>query len=216
MHRPRRPGGPRPSGAAGARAGGTEIVRAPSGRALHLVAEESVAGLGYELVDAERLALGLLRITIDRLPGRAYASGEGDSVTVDDCEQVTRQLQYAFEVEGIDYRRLEVSSPGLDRPLRTPEQVLRHVGEEVALTLKEPFEGRKRFQGRLLAHDEAGAGAAGSAWRIVFRDGKAEQALDFTIDEVRELRLVPQVDFKGRRKSVPAPAEGSAEGAAKE
>ena len=79
--------------------------------------EVTVTGLGYELVDVEREPRGLLRVTIDRLPGRSYPSGPtGDGaefVTVDDCELVTRQLQYSLEVDGVAYERLEVSSPGL-------------------------------------------------------------------------------------------------------
>src|SRR5882724_9178341 len=67
--------------------------------------EQTVTGLGYELVDVERSARGLLRVFIDRVPGRSYASGEAGFVTVDDCEQVTRQLQYALEVDGVVYER---------------------------------------------------------------------------------------------------------------
>jgi ribosome maturation factor RimP len=152
--------------------------------------DRTVSGLGYELVDLERSGRGLLRVFIDRLPGRAYADG-GEFVTVEDCEAVTRQLQYVLEVEQCDYERLEVSSPGLDRPLKKPADYERFAGSEIDLTLKLPLAGRKKFRGRLAAE--------GEAWRIVFNDGKTDQALDFTLDEVREARLVPVVDFKGRR-----------------
>jgi ribosome maturation factor RimP len=155
----------------------------------------TVQGLHYELVDVERGASGLLRITIDRLPGHAYAQ-PGDFVTVDDCEQVTRQLQYVLEVQGVNYARLEVSSPGLDRPLRSAGHYERFAGEQVSLTLKEPFQGRRHYQGRLEA-------VAESAWRIVFTEGGQEQALEFGLDEVREARLVPVVNFKGRRAAEP-------------
>jgi len=156
----------------------------------------TVGALGYELVDAERAAGGLLRVTIDRVPGRSYESGAGDAVTVDDCERVTRQLQYALDVDGIDYARLEVSSPGLDRPLKKPADWERFTGSEVELTLRTPFQGRKRWRG-LLQPREAG-------WRLVLPapEGKATtpgEALDFELSEVREARLVPQLDFKGRR-----------------
>jgi len=80
--------------------------------------ERTVTGLGFDLVDVERSAGGLLRVTIDRLPGQAYSTGPGEAVVVEDCEIVTRQLQYLLEVEAVDYARLEVSSPGLDRPLK--------------------------------------------------------------------------------------------------
>lgn len=163
--------------------------------------ETTVTGLGYELVDVERSARGLLRVTIDRVPGRRYASGEGEFVTVDDCEAVTRQLQYALEVEGVAYERLEVSSPGLDRPLKKPADYERFAGQAVALTLKQPLAGRKSFRGVL--GSEGGAQAAdaegGPRWTLTFDDGKGPQQLVFTIGEVREARLVPVVDFKGRR-----------------
>jgi ribosome maturation factor RimP len=162
--------------------------------------ERTVSGLGYELVDLERTGGGLLRVFIDRLPGRAYADG-GEFVTVDDCEAVTRQLQYLLEVEQCDYARLEVSSPGLDRPLKKPADYERFAGSEVDLTLKLPIAGRKKFRGVLSAQDDG--------WRIVFNDGKTDQALDFALDEVREARLVPVVDFKGRRgKSAVEPTDG--------
>jgi ribosome maturation factor RimP len=155
--------------------------------------ERAVQALGYELVDAERAAGGLLRVFIDRVAGRSYETGPGDAVTVDDCERVTRHLQYALEVDGVDYARLEVSSPGLDRPLRKPNDWQRFVGSEVDLTLRAPFQGRKHWRGQLQPR-EAG-------WRLVLpRDaGNPSEALDFDLHEVREARLVPQLDFKGRR-----------------
>ena len=116
----------------------------------------TVAGLGYELVDIERVPAGTLRVYIDRVPGRLYASGAGEFVTVDDCEQVTRQLQYALEVDSVSYARLEVSSPGLDRPLRTEADYQRFAGQEVSLTLKLPFQGRKVWKGVLGRADEGG------------------------------------------------------------
>ncbi|MEN9926279.1 MAG: hypothetical protein RL268_2405, partial [Pseudomonadota bacterium] len=69
-------------------------------------------------MECERGSQGLLRVTIDRLPSQLYADGMGGAINVDDCELVTRQLKYLLEVENVVYHRLEVSSPGLDRPLR--------------------------------------------------------------------------------------------------
>jgi len=170
--------------------------------------EQTVTGLGYELVDVERSTRGLLRVFIDRLPGRQYPGGDGEFVTVDDCEQVTRQLQYALEVDSVAYERLEVSSPGLDRPLKRAADFERFTGHEVSLTLKLPFQGRKVWRGVL----SAGAGSQQeSGWRLVFTDAKtrAEQVLDFALDEVREARLVPVIDFKGlRRDATPPAADG--------
>jgi ribosome maturation factor RimP len=177
--------------------------------------ERTVTGLGYDLVDVERSTGGLLRVTIDRMPGQNYGTGPGEFVLVEDCEVVTRQLQYLLEVEAVDYARLEVSSPGLDRPLRKLADWRRFAGAEVELTLRQPFQGRKKWRGVLVA------GEGDAVWRLVLpvqqlsrtaskRAAKAaavaatgepapEQALDFLLDEVREARLVPVVDFKGRR-----------------
>lgn len=178
----------------------------------------TVVGLGYELVDVERAERGLLRVTIDRVPGRVYAvATESEFVTVEDCEQVTRQLQYVLEVEGLEYARLEVSSPGLDRLLRNDADLARFEGQAVSLALKLPFEGRKNWQGVLGQAEAAEAGAAteseaasadgvrpveehrGAAWQLVFDDRGAERVLGFRMHEVREARLVPVLDFKGRK-----------------
>lgn len=154
--------------------------------------ETTVTGLGYDLVDCERSAGGLLRVTIDKLAPEALA---GELIDVDDCEKVTRQLQYVLEVEGLDYSRLEVSSPGLDRPLKNAPHYARFTGQEIDITLKLPFQGRKKYRGVVSAQPGV---ADDQAWRLVFDDGEAEQALDFTLDEVREARLVPVISFKGR------------------
>jgi ribosome maturation factor RimP len=116
--------------------------------------EKTVTGLGLELVECERSAGGLLRVTIDRIEPDAC-------VNVDDCERVTRQLQYVLEVEGADYARLEVSSPGLDRPLKSDAHFQRFAGMQVDINLRAPFQGRKKFRG-LLQHGE------GEGWRLVF------------------------------------------------
>jgi len=168
-------------------------VNTVTARSWQEAVERGVQALGYELVDVERSAGGLLRVFIDRVPGRTYEAGPGDAVTVDDCERVTRHLLYALEVDGVDYARLEVSSPGVDRPLRKPADWQRFAGREVDLTLRSPFQGRKHWRGQLQPR-EAG-------WRLVLpRDaGVPTEALDFDLHEVREARLVPQLDFKGRR-----------------
>jgi ribosome maturation factor RimP len=156
--------------------------------------ERAVSALGYELVDTERTAGGLLRVYIDKSAAdRASGEAAREFVNVDDCEKVTRQLQHVLEVEGCAYERLEVSSPGLDRPLKKASDYARFIGLEVDLTLRQAFQGRKKFRGVLHAR--------GDDWRLVFHDGKVEQALDFAFAEVRDARLVPVLDFKGRRFS---------------
>jgi ribosome maturation factor RimP len=184
--------------------------------------ERTVTGLGYDLVDVERSASGLLRVTIDRLPGHAYTTGPGEFVLVEDCEVVTRQLQYLLEVENLDYRRLEVSSPGLDRPLRKPADWARFAGAEIDLTLRQPFQNRRKWRGVLASGPDA------ANWRLELTpdapakpvrspsrarpkaaaaDGPTLQVLDFSLDEVRDARLVPVVDFKGRRGAAPAESD---------
>jgi ribosome maturation factor RimP len=182
--------------------------------------ERTVTGLGYDLVGTEKAAGGLLRVYIEHeLP----AGAPEKFITVDDCERVTRQLQHVLEVENCAYERLEVSSPGLDRPLNRAADYARFVGAQVEVVLKEPFQGRKKWRGEL----RAAADGNGEAWRIVLADeaparkpGKArpqapaaaevERVLDFSLDEVREAHLVPVVDFKGRRFAAPLEAEAAA------
>lgn len=179
--------------------------------ALQDVVEQTVTGLGYELVEVERSSGGLLRVTID-LP---WQKGAEQFVNVEDCEKVTRQLQYVLEVEGIDYHRLEVSSPGIDRPLKRESDFERFAGEVVDITLKKPVgeagsgqvaANRKKFRGTLEK--------AGDGWQVVWSDEPEQkpgrrvskkrepaplQALGFSLDEIKEARLASIVDFKGRK-----------------
>lgn len=194
--------------------------------------EKTVTGLGYDLVEAERGARGLLVVYIDRVPGHAYATGPGEFVLVEDCEIVTRQLQHVLEVEGCDYSRLEVSSPGLDRPLRRQADYERFLGHEVDVTLRLPFQGRKKFRGVLRAAAVADAQEAAvpgaeeavaasvavpqAEFELVFKDGKEDKVLGFALDEVREARLVPVLDFKGRKRREAADAAGSEPGGLEE
>jgi len=186
--------------------------------ALQQIVEQTVTGLGYDLVEIERSAGGLLRITID-WPWRAPAEGahpEAEQfVTVEDCEKVTRQLQFALEVDAIEYKRLEISSPGIDRPLRHEQDFVRFAGEVIDITLKVPMgaaadgqvsPNRKKFRGTLERAQTGG-------WQIVWSDEPPVkpgqrvskkripaplQVLGFTLDELRDARLAPIVDFKGR------------------
>ncbi len=190
--------------------------------ALQQIVEQTVTGLGYELVEITRSAGGLLRITID-LPLNAPAVSAPkfeQSVTVEDCEKVTRQLQFALEVDAVEYRRLEVSSPGIDRLLRGEADLARFVGSEVDVTLKDPVgaaamgqvnANRKKFRGTLargpvvegepaqwqISWTEAPKGKPGQ--KISKHRAPAPlQVLGFVLSEVREVRLAPLVNFKGR------------------
>lgn len=186
--------------------------------------DRTVQGMGYDLVDVEKTPGGLLRVYLDRLPGQAYATGPGDIITIEDCELVTRQLQAVLEVDSVEYARLEVSSPGLDRPLRKPADWDRFVGSDVELTLRQPFQGRKKWSGRLDKREDDGyrlvlpvaplsktqaaklAKAAAKAGAVA-EESQVEQTLDFALEEVREARLVPVIDFKGRRRDSDAAAQ---------
>lgn len=184
--------------------------------ALQDIVAQTVTGLGYELVELERTAGGTLRVTID-FPWGGGEAGEERTVNVEDCERVTRQLQYTLEVEEVDYKRLEVSSPGIDRPLRGERDYERFAGEVVDLTLKAPMgaaaagqvaPNRRKFRGTLEKGD--------AGWQITWSDAPEPkpgqrvskkkkpvplQVLGFTLDEVKEARLAPIVDFKGRKSA---------------
>jgi ribosome maturation factor RimP len=198
--------------------------------ALQETIEQTVTGLGYELVEIERTGGGLLRVTID-MP---YVKGAEQFINAEDCEKVTRQLQFVLEVEGAEYARLEVSSPGIDRPLRNEKDFERFAGELIDITLKAPIgvaasagstvaASRKKFRGTL-ERAEAVNGTAG--WQIVWSDEPAVkpgqkvskkkvpaplQALGFTLDEIHQARLAPVVDFKGRKPKIAPGAEPSTE-----
>ena len=109
-----------------------------------------VEGLGYELWELEYAAArgnGCLRLYIDAEAG----------ITVDDCERVSRAVSDLLDAEDPipGQYTLEVSSPGLERPLRSAAHFARYLGETVFVELAVPLEGRRRFKGPLLAADAA-------------------------------------------------------------
>lgn len=112
--------------------------------ALQVIVEGTLESMGYELVELEMAQNGLLRVFIDAPAG----------IQIEDCERVSRQLSHVMAVEDVDYSRLEVSSPGLDRPLRKPADFVRFAGAEVTVRLKRPFEGRRNFDGVLTVEPE--------------------------------------------------------------
>lgn len=209
--------------------------------ALKEIVEQTVTGLGYDLVELERSAGGLLRVTIDLpwVPPADGATAPEQFVTVEDCEKVTRQLQFALEVDAVEYRRLEVSSPGIDRPLRHEQDFERFVGQVIDITLKAPIgaaaigqvnANRKKFRGvleRALVADDAANVEAAPGWQIVWRDEPAVkpgakvskkrapaplQALGFVLSELKDARLAPLVSFKGRGHGLDADAMGNSIG----
>jgi ribosome maturation factor RimP len=103
--------------------------------------EKTVTQIGYELVDLEMSNRGkMLRLFIDKPEG----------ISVEDCATVSNHVSRLLSVEmDVDYDRLEVSSPGLDRVLKKPADFVRFVGQRVKLKLRIPVEGRKNFVGVL-------------------------------------------------------------------
>ena len=153
--------------------------------------EKTVRGLGYELVDFELAARGLVRVYIDFTPEEA----ERGFITVDDCEKVTHQLLHVLTVENAVYERLEVSSPGLDRPLKKLADFVRFAGHEVLVKLRVAMPGtahRKSFQG-ILQQPE------GDKLSLEFETNEGSAMLDFTLADVDKARLVPKVDFRSRK-----------------
>lgn len=147
--------------------------------------ETTVVGLGYELVDVVRTAHGQLTVFIDQPAG----------IAIEDCEKVTRQLQHVLTVGNIDYERLEVSSPGLDRPLKKLADFERFAGSEAVVTLKKPLDGRRTYRGIVHAPE-------GETARLEFerKEGECAAMLDFTIAEIDRARLVPKIDFRSRKQ----------------
>jgi ribosome maturation factor RimP len=133
---------------------------------------ETLAGLGYELVDLESSRGGLVRIFIDAPRG----------ITVEDCARVSNHLTRAFVVEGVEYERLEVSSPGLDRPLKRIEDYARFAGQKASVKLKLPQDGRRRFEGLI-------AGVEGASVQLEVEGERRS----FALSDIDRARLVPDV-----------------------
>ncbi|MGA7179770.1 MAG: ribosome maturation factor RimP [Thiobacillaceae bacterium] len=111
---------------------------------LQALLETTLSGMGYELVQLVQGRGRHLQVFIDK-PG---------GIDIDDCVAVSNHLTRLFTVENIDYERLEVSSPGLDRPLTKPADYMRFAGEDVAVKLRVPMENRRRLTGKLLGLED--------------------------------------------------------------
>ena len=147
--------------------------------------ETTVGGLGYELVSVELSNRGrMLRIFIDK-PVADPQEPAASAITVDDCARVSNQLARVLEVEDIDYDRLEVSSPGLDRPLKKEADFARFAGEQARLTLRVPLEGRRNFTGVMHA-------VAGGKLHLEVEGGTV---VSIDIANIDKARLVPKVEF---------------------
>lgn len=181
--------------------------------ALNELVERTVTGMGYDFVDCERLARGLVRVTIDTM-------NEG-GISLSDCERVSDQLTHLFTVENVEYERLEVSSPGVERPLKRVSDWVRFSGELAHVELYAPMQaegfpeaGRRKLDGRII-------GIAGEAGDEVItfdffevniprtpktaalrnRKKKTEEVppirVSFPLSAVNNANLIAELNFKG-------------------
>ena len=144
--------------------------------------EHNAAALGYEVVEVERGAQGLLRVTIDRADHQS-------AITVEDCERLSRQLSLALLTSGMDYERLEVSSPGIDRPLKKIADFERFVGQEAQVKLRQMVAGQRAFEGVLAPVSEESLG-------LEIETPQGKSILRFKLADVEKARLKLKVDFK--------------------
>jgi ribosome maturation factor RimP len=140
---------------------------------LYSLLESTLSGLGYEMVDLEISNRGkLLRLFIDK----------SDGITIEDCALVSNHISRLLAVEmDFDYDRLEVSSPGLDRPLKKEVDFERFKGEAAIVKTRIPLQGRKKFEG-ILQGVEAGR-------LLIEVDGNV---MKFDLDNIDKARLVPK------------------------
>ena len=140
---------------------------------LYELLESTLTGMGYELVEVERSARGkLLRIFIDKPSG----------ISIEDCVAVSHHLSRLFTVENIVYDRLEISSPGLDRPLRKTSDFIRFAGELVKLKLRVTLQGQRNFIGTLREVDNG-----------VLKLEVNGETLYLELNNIEKVRLVPKL-----------------------
>ncbi|MBK1621185.1 ribosome maturation factor RimP [Lamprobacter modestohalophilus] len=145
-----------------------------------------VEPMGYEAIGVEHASAGsaeaVLRVYID------HANG----ITVDDCEAVSRQLSSVLDVEDpiSGHYALEVSSPGLDRPLFSVEQIECQRGNRIRVRLAEKLEGRRNFEGEVLALSDGG-----QILELGLDEGHEQRRVQLPIDQVESARVVPEFNF---------------------
>ncbi len=148
---------------------------------LNSLIETTVTGLGYELVDIELSPRGrTIRVFID-------APGKEGGIDVDDCAKVSNQLSRVFEVENVDFDRLEISSPGMDRVVKKASDFERFAGQDIQIKLRIPQNNRRNFQGELLGHQDGKVGLR------LTQDGKQED-VELEFNNIEKARLVPRFD----------------------
>jgi ribosome maturation factor RimP len=151
-------------------------------QAIELI-EQTVGGMGYELVDVETSPRArLLRVFIDR-------PGDEKGISIEDCTAVSNQLTRLFAVENVDYDRLEVSSPGLDRPLKKAADFERFAGQEVQIKLRLPITTQTGKQ-----RNFSGVIAGMRDDRVVLQVSEGANVIEheFPLATVDKARLVPR------------------------
>lgn len=142
---------------------------------LNELLQQTIPALGYELVDWEYGPGRLLRVYIDVPKG----------VDVEDCARVSNQLTHLFNAENVEFARLEVSSPGLDRPLRKAADFERFAGEQAKFTLREPIENARKFKGILRGVDGESA---------LVETTRGMRTIPFEL--IERARLVPRIEWR--------------------
>jgi len=143
------------------------------------ILERTLPPMGYELVDWDSSPRsGLVRVFIDKPKG----------VDVEDCARVSSHLTHLFAVEQVAYDRLEVSSPGLDRPLKKAADFERFSGEQVKLTLRDAVDNARRMKGVL-------RGVEGECVLLDTEAGRRTIALA----NIDKARLVPRIEWRNTR-----------------
>jgi ribosome maturation factor RimP len=133
--------------------------------------ETTLTGMGYELVDLELSGRGMMRVFMDK----------PDGISVEDCERVSNQLVRLFTVEGVEYERLEVSSPGLDRVVKKEADFVRFKGQKAKFKLRLPVNGSKQL-----------VGIIGELKDGVLQLDMAGGSVEIELSNVDKARLVPE------------------------
>jgi ribosome maturation factor RimP len=142
--------------------------------------EATIPPMGFELVDWEMQPRArLVRVFIDK------PQGSVTKISVEDCARVSNHLTHLFTVENVDYDRLEVSSPGLDRPLKKLDDFARFAGEEVQLHLHELTDGARRLKGVLRGVDGD---------NVLLETDKGARTIP--LGAIDKARLVPKIDWR--------------------
>lgn len=138
------------------------------------ILDKTLPGLGYVLVDFELTPQGTLRVFIDKEGG----------ITVEDCATVSNHLSRVFMVEDVDYKNLEISSPGLDRPLKKAVDFQRFSGSQAKVKTRLPINGQKNFVGEIVSCDGVQV--------LLLADGNE---IGIALDDIDKARLKPEFKF---------------------